>query len=967
MGKSRSKYLGGICSTNRLQTIVRTPSSSFRRTVVFSAPKLSTEKTIAKTGVNIPGKQTGGRTSTIQVDCILQQNISSSEGRQCLETNNRPICVEQVSQSTQISHGDARINKTGNSTQGLGDIDRFSRCLSPCTNSPRSPKISEFCVPRSGMEVQVPAFRFIPSPLAVYDDSARGESNFTKTRPDIAPISGRLGCESTIQRFTRDPNTLAFESMSSPGIPSKLQKIRTNSISGVQFCGVSLQHNRSQSFPDRETNKNNPRCGSPILKIRPKLRSAMGITSGPPVINRKTCTSGKNASERVTILPEITMDSSTSRLDRTCATDTISGQFTTVVDGKSESESGFPDTLSKTKCPGVHRFVDPRLGCTLGHESCVREMDQNPSQVPYQSARTNGCAPSTATLGICVDKQSGPGSHGQLHSSRLCEQARGDDIKIPVLGSQESVAVGTQAKHSHNCKTHTRETECACRFSFTEWADSANRMVNITDNIHRTLQKIHCSLDRPICHKVEQETTELCIPNSRQSGCSSGCSVNVMEGDVGICIPPICNPHASVKQNYIRPMPDSSHSTSISSSKLVSSHSKSSRRKSTRASTNKIIAKTTEIPNFSQKSGKTPTSRLAVIRKAVRAKGFSEETAKCITEPIRKSTSSIYDSKWKIFATWCQSREIDPICATVQLVSEFLLEKQKGGLATRTLEGYRSAIANTLKHASNLDLSNNMEISAMLKNFRQTSMVNRNPAPKWSLTLVLNMLRNAPFEPLDTASLKLLTLKTVFLLALASGKRRGEIHAIHKKSISWPHNKKSITLRPLPSFIAKTQLATDVRALQPFQIKSLRDYISQGMDEDMKLCPVRAIFAYLERTEILREGKQLLFISFKQGFSKDIAKSTISGWLKKTIVMAYESSKDQEFKMNEVKAHQVRAFAASTAFYNKFSIQDVMDACTWSNHNTFTSFYLRDMTEHMGDLLRLAPFVAGQSVINPSK
>ena len=207
------------------------------------------------------------------------------------------------------------------------------------------------------------------------------------------------------------------------------------------------------------------------------------------------------------------------------------------------------------------------------------------------------------------------------------------------------MAVGTQAKHSHNCKTHTREAECACRFSFTEWADSANRMVNITDNIHRTLQKIHCSLDRPICHKVEQETTKLCISNSRQSGCSSGCSVNVMEGDVGICIPPICNPHASAKQNYIRPMPDSSHSTSISSSKLVSSHSKSSRRKSTRASTNKIIAKTTEIPNFPQKSGKTPTSRLAVIRKAVRAKGFSEETAKCITEPIQKSTSSIYDSK----------------------------------------------------------------------------------------------------------------------------------------------------------------------------------------------------------------------------------------------------------------------------------------------------------------------------------
>ena len=145
------------------------------------------------------------------------------------------------------------------------------------------------------------------------------------------------------------------------GFQINYDKFRPNSISGVQFCRVSLQHmyNRSQSFPDRKTNKNNPRCGSPILEIRPRLRVAMGITSGPPVINRRTCSSGKKASERVTILSAITMDSSTSRLVKLTPS---AVKFTTVVDGKSESESGFSDTLSKTKCPGVHRFLDPSLG-----------------------------------------------------------------------------------------------------------------------------------------------------------------------------------------------------------------------------------------------------------------------------------------------------------------------------------------------------------------------------------------------------------------------------------------------------------------------------------------------------------------------------------------------------------------------------------------------------------------------------
>ena len=43
--------------------------------------------------------------------------------------------------------------------------------------------------------------------------------------------------------------------------------------------------------------------------------------------------------------------------------------------------------------------------------------------------------------------------------------------------------------------------------------------------------------------------------------------------------------------------------------------------------------------------------------------------------------------------------------------------------------------------------------------------------PKWNLS-VLNELTKAPFEPMNDTDLKHLTLKTAFLLAFASGKRR---------------------------------------------------------------------------------------------------------------------------------------------------------------------------------------------------
>ncbi len=48
----------------------------------------------------------------------------------------------------------------------------------------------------------------------------------------------------------------------------------------------------------------------------------------------------------------------------------------------------------------------------------------------------------------------------------------------------------------------------------------------------------------------------------------------------------------------------------------------------------------------------------------------------------------------------------------------------------------------------------------------------RNKVPPWDLAVVLRYLSGAPFEPRKALH------KALFLLALASGKRRGELHAL---------------------------------------------------------------------------------------------------------------------------------------------------------------------------------------------
>ena len=75
--------------------------------------------------------------------------------------------------------------------------------------------------------------------------------------------------------------------------------------------------------------------------------------------------------------------------------------------------------------------------------------------------------------------------------------------------------------------------------------------------------------------------------------------------------------------------------------------------------------------------------------------------------------------------------------------------------------------------------------------------------------LVLHQLTKAPFEPIKETSLKHLTFKIVFLLALGSGKRRSEIHAWQNKNIRHQSDWSKVSLYPSPSFLSKNQLAKE--------------------------------------------------------------------------------------------------------------------------------------------------------------
>ena len=201
----------------------------------------------------------------------------------------------------------------------------------------------------------------------------------------------------------------------------------------------------------------------------------------------------------------------------------------------------------------------------------------------------------------------------------------------------------------------------------------------------------------------------------------------------------------------------------------------------------------------------------------------------------------------------------------------YLFQDRK--LQPSTIDGYRSAIADKLGN-SPTNISKDENLTRLLDSFHRDRPKGRRGIPSWNLSLVLHQLTKAPFEPMKEASLKHLTYKTVFLLALGSG--RSEIHAWQNRNIRHQSDWSKVSLYPSPSFFfQRISWPKRVQTVWPtVLIPALAPTLDRSLKYDRSLCPVRALRYYLDRTSYLRQNKELVFVSFKKGFDKDISPAT---------------------------------------------------------------------------------------------
>ena len=190
--------------------------------------------------------------------------------------------------------------------------------------------------------------------------------------------------------------------------------------------------------------------------------------------------------------------------------------------------------------------------------------------------------------------------------------------------------------------------------------------------------------------------------------------------------------------------------------------------------------------------------------------------------------------------------------------------------------------------------------------------------------------------------------------------RCSEVHALTFEDLAFEDNYRYAVVSASPDFQSKTKMQN-----RHLRIPALGSS-ARGSEEDKLLCPVRALKIYRARTDSFRKDHpeiKRLFMSYMKGFSKDICKNTLLGWIRSLLKFTYQSCPNSTIQLSAARPHEVRALSTSMAWKANLALDEILHAACWTNHNTFTSFYLKDLSLIKGLLHSLGPLVAAQNVV----
>ena len=877
----------------------------------------------------------------------LQHLLHSDEEGRGIPPNSKLEKTEPEFRYSTLQDGDISKHPTGANCRGLGYHHRFGRCLFSPSNILRTQKVPEVYFSESSLPIPCTSIR----PGGGSTDFYQSISGFRGVPETSANsyfyVSRRLACQESMRNNPYKSEETNFRD--TKGIRSLVEqeKIFTGALAGSNISrgdlrpsvgdGISISTKvRKLKGEDRFFQKVRGGQGQRIFKAS-RSNDCMP----------RTCPKSSYANETHSI-PSPELVEGEHRLFREDgASERGANQSPRMVEGGEEFLQGRSSEICRESGPLDRRFRE-RLGGPSRILSSTRRLDPDSEYETHKLARAKGSPSSSRGFSPACKRKEYPDKDGQLHCCRIHQQGGGDKINASVSSCLGDSTMGRFYPGKPESCSHSREEEYCCRQSIEgPGRTQIDRMVPEQRYCQTDLSNIRCSKHRLVCDTGKQTTSSVLFPLADRGRLALRCPEHELDGNVRLRI----SPPDLITSNFVQDQERTLHSypnrPAGSESILVPSPARSDHRLSEVAPQDRGFIDSKQRPLDSPRPSRTEAGGLENLGNKEETNFLSEKARKYISESRRPSTRKMYGARQRIFNSWCTERNICPSSASIMEVADFLifLHEEKRCKAS-TLTGYRAAISDIHEAWGTSTVSTNKLLSKLIKGIFHTNPTSNQLLPNWDLPLVLEALTKPPFEPLRSIELKFLSWKTVFLLALASAARVSELHALSTNEACFRVEVSGIRLFPKLKFLAKNQRAN--KAWSSWFIPDFKKHTNKA--KDLVLCPCRCLKVYLERTRDIRVNEEALFITYQEGKNNPASKCTIARWIVSTIKQAYESC-GTPYPEN-FRAHDTRKLAVSWALFNGASLKEILQAAHWSQENSFTSFYLKDVSKEEGNFAR---------------
>ncbi len=156
------------------------------------------------------------------------------------------------------------------------------------------------------------------------------------------------------------------------------------------------------------------------------------------------------------------------------------------------------------------------------------------------------------------------------------------------------------------------------------------------------------------------------------------------------------------------------------------------------------------------------------------------------------------------------AHHVDPVHCQVVSVLEFLQEKLSSDTCPGTLRVYVAAISACRVLIDGVSVGKHPLVARFIRGAKRLRPPTRATVPSWDLAIVLKGLIMTPFEPLESAPIRFLTLKMFFLMAITSLKRIGDLQAlsISPSCLDFAPGLVKVILHPHPNYLPKVPFST---------------------------------------------------------------------------------------------------------------------------------------------------------------